>query len=80
MSARVDLGALSPWERETRRRWLEGAAHVHYGVCGGCGRHQDENGRPLLVARQNRRRVFHCLECWEYGPPDDASGFARSAP
>lgn len=63
--SRAELAALGQLERAARRSWLDNAAHVHYGICNGCGRHRDENGKPLLVARQPRRREFECLECWD---------------
>lgn len=63
MASRVE--GLSLLERQARRLWLENAAHVHFGRCSACGRTHDEQGRPLLVARQNRRRTFECLDCYE---------------
>lgn len=46
-----------------RRQWKDGAARLHFGVCGKCGRVRDDNGKPLLVARQSRARRFLCFEC-----------------
>lgn len=63
--SRAETAALGRLERAARRQWLDGAAHVHYGRCDDCGRVRDENARPLLVARQPRRRKFECLECWD---------------
>lgn len=64
----VEPALLSELERAARQAWLEHATHVHFGRCHGCGRVRDENGQPLLVARQPRRRAFHCLTCHEFGP------------
>jgi hypothetical protein len=63
MATRVE--GLSRLERAARALWLESASHTHFGLCDGCGRTHDDEGRPLLVARQNRRRMFECLRCWE---------------
>ena len=64
MSARVDLKRLNQLERAARQEWLGHAAHHHFGACHTCGRTHDENGHPLYVARQPRRRDFECLDCW----------------
>ena len=46
--------------------WLvEGrSGHIRYGRCGRCRRLSDDDGRPLLVAKRARARLFRCLECW----------------
>ena len=72
------LEALTPLEREARRRWRANAARVHYGRCDGCGRVRDEEGDLLLVARQPRAREFLCLLCFEFGPSDWPEGERRS--
>ncbi len=59
---------LDRFARAARRRWLENAAHQHFGMCGSCGRTHDGDGKPLYVARQRRRREFECLDCFEFGP------------
>lgn len=56
---------LSNLGRQAQRLWLANAAHEHFGRCGTCQRTHDENGSPLYVARQSRRRSFECLDCWE---------------
>jgi hypothetical protein len=70
----VNKRDLGPWERAAHDRWLANAAHEHYGRCAGCGRTHDHEGAPLYVARQRRSRVFHCLECWEFGSPLNPAG------
>lgn len=57
--------AMNELERQAKMLWLGGAAHIHYGLCHRCRRVRDENGVPLLVARQTRRREFECLDCWD---------------
>lgn len=52
-------------ETLAKRTWLGEADHVHFGMCRLCYRTHDENGKPLLVARQPRRPLFECLTCWE---------------
>jgi hypothetical protein len=49
---------------DARARWKAGAARVHFGGCDACGRHRDDDGRALLVARQERARTLLCLRCW----------------
>jgi len=58
---------LTQLERRAHAAWLRDATHVHYGRCSVCERVRDEDDRPLLVARQPRRRRFECLDCWEFG-------------
>ena len=64
--------ALSPIERAVRDRWLGGAARVHYGRCDDCQQVVDENGKPQLVARQERCRRFQCLTCFDLNPTGGA--------
>jgi hypothetical protein len=59
-------------ERETLTRWRGGAARIHYGRCDDCGRIRDDDGKPLLVARQERCRNFQCVGCYSLRP----TGFA----
>jgi hypothetical protein len=47
-----------------RAQWKLPAARLHFGTCAGCGRIRDDDGRPLLVARQERCRHFLCFPCW----------------
>lgn len=54
-------------EKATRALWLGHASHQHFGQCDTCGRTYDEDGRPLFVARQERKRKFECLDCWDEG-------------
>lgn len=75
--SRVDH--LNRFEREERRRWLANAAHHHFGMCGSCHRTHDHEGDPLYVARQRRRRVFECLECFAF-PAAPAAAPASAAP
>lgn len=49
--------------RRARAEWLAGAARAHFGRCESCLRTHEANGRPLLVARQPRRRRFECFPC-----------------
>jgi len=49
---------------EARRLWQANAARVHFGVCQGCGRSRNDEGRPLLVVRQEKARRFFCLACY----------------
>ena len=56
---------LSPLERDALDRWRAGATHVHFGLCADCQRTHDDDGKPLLVARQARSRRFLCLSCWD---------------
>jgi len=54
------------FELAAKRAWLKYAVDVRFGSCETCGRVRDENGKPLLVARQNsRRRRYECLVCWD---------------
>lgn len=47
-----------------RRTWKAGAARLHFGSCDDCHRVAGEDGRPLLVARQERCRLFLCFDCF----------------
>ena len=47
-----------------RRMWKTGAARLHFGSCHDCQRTRDADGRPLLVARQERCRLFLCFDCF----------------
>jgi hypothetical protein len=47
-----------------RARWRDGAARLHFGFCRCCGRYHDDDGRPLLVARQLYARRFLCFFCY----------------
>ncbi len=49
--------------RRARREWIAGAARVHYGRCETCLNTRTADDRPLLVARQPRRRRFECFNC-----------------
>jgi hypothetical protein len=60
-------------EQELRVRWKANAARLHYGACEDCGRTRDDDGRPLLVARQERGRRFQCLECFDRRPTGAAA-------
>jgi hypothetical protein len=53
-------------ERAAKQAWLAGAYWYGHGRCSRCGRLHDDDGRPLLVARQPRRAARECLECWEH--------------
>jgi hypothetical protein len=56
---------LAPPVEACRPLWQEGAARGPWaGICDDCGRGRDENGRPLLVARQARSRLFLCVTCF----------------
>ena len=70
----IDPARLESEASDARRRWLGGAARVHYGRCDGCQRVRDAAGRPLLVARQERARRFLCLLCFEFGPGEWPEG------
>lgn len=63
MQATTRITLTLDFERAARQQWLGNAAHVHFGVCGRCFHHH-RDGKPLLVARQPRRQVFECLDCW----------------
>lgn len=52
-------------EKLARKNWLDHAGHVHFGRCDVCKRVRDEDGKPLLVAKQERARKFECLDCWD---------------
>lgn len=41
--------------------WKAGAARARFGRCDRCGRLRDEEGRPLLVARQRCCWSFECF-------------------
>lgn len=47
-----------------RRTWKAGAARLHFGSCDDCHRVAGDDGRPLLVARQERCRLFLCFDCY----------------
>ena len=48
-----------------RTLWRGGAARgPFFGSCDRCKRNRDDDGRPLLVARQERSRLFLCLGCF----------------
>jgi len=49
---------------QARRAWKTGAARLHFGSCDHCHRVAGDDGRPLLVARQERSRMFLCFECF----------------
>jgi hypothetical protein len=49
---------------DRKERWKANASRAHFGGCAVCGRTMDDDGRPLLVARQERARRFLCLRCW----------------
>lgn len=70
-------------DKDMRRTWLYGAARAHYGRCEVCERTRDADDRPLLVARQPRRRKFECYRCWlglpESLPPLPADREVRGA-
>jgi len=51
-------------ERAVVELWKGGAARLHHGECDDCHRVTDDDGRPLQVARQERARLFLCVECW----------------
>lgn len=52
------LDRMSKLERDTRRAWLANAVDHRQGVCPACGTF-------TTVARQLRRRVYECLQCWD---------------
>lgn len=54
-------------DRAAYELWIGGAVRSHHGRCASCGRTHDDEGRPLFVARQPRRRIFECFECWKTG-------------
>lgn len=58
------LAQMSRLERAARHAWLANAVDQRHGRCSSCGRTHDENGKPLLVARQPRRD-YECLPCWD---------------
>jgi hypothetical protein len=51
-------------DRRLRAQWKAGAARLHFGSCNHCAATEAEDGRPLLVARQDRSRHFLCFPCW----------------
>ena len=51
-------------ERALRGRWLAEARQAYFGRCDVCGRVEDDDGKPLLVARQRRRRDRECFPCY----------------
>lgn len=59
----IDPEALS----SERRRWKANAVRLHFGVCESCHRHHDDDGKPLMVARQARAQRFLCFDCFS-GP------------
>lgn len=78
---------MNHFERAERRRWLANAAHHHFGMCGSCKRTHEHDGSPLYVARQPRRKVFECVECFAFGPGSGANkkseqpaGFSPTVP
>jgi hypothetical protein len=52
-------------EERARLVWKRDARQIYFGRCDVCGRTEDSEGRPLLVARQRRRRYRECVACWE---------------
>jgi hypothetical protein len=62
MSSKLD--ELSAADRAAYDIWIGGASRSHFGRCASCGRTHDDQGRHLLVARQPRRRIFECFDCW----------------
>ena len=55
-------------ERLTRQRHLHRGERPwqRFGVCTGCGRTRDEDGRPLWLTGRRRSRLL-CLECFDLG-------------
>lgn len=47
-----------------RARWKGSAAQLYFGSCDSCGRARDDDGSPLLVARQASHRKRECFACW----------------
>jgi hypothetical protein len=52
-------------EETVRVQWKADATHIYRGRCDHCGRTYDDDGRPLIVARQPRRRDRECLACYD---------------
>jgi len=52
-------------ERRAQALWVDRSRQLYFGRCDVCGRIKNENGRPLLVARQARRRERECFQCWD---------------
>jgi hypothetical protein len=72
------MKALATSERSlARRTWKAGAARLHFGSCDDCHRTSSDDGRPLLVARQERCRLFLCFDCFLARCP--ASGRLKAA-
>jgi len=63
------LGATPPVEA-CRPLWRSEAIRgPFFGICDDCRRDRDEDGRPLLVARRARSRLFLCLTCFVFRLP-----------
>ena len=58
----LTLEVESETDAALRARWKSGAARLHFGLC---ARWREENGRPLLVARQEHCRLVLCFRCWQ---------------
>jgi hypothetical protein len=58
----------SALEQLAHDRWLAFADDVRFDQCDRCHRTRDHDGRPLLVARQPRKRLKLCLECFDQEP------------
>jgi hypothetical protein len=56
--------ALPVEEARLRMQWKTGAARLHFGSCNHCAATSTPDGRPLLIARQERSRLFLCFTCW----------------
>lgn len=59
-------------ERATLVMWKGGAARLQFGFCHDCGRRRDDDGKPLLVARQEGCRTFQCVGCFSLRPTGNA--------
>lgn len=56
---------MSAVELAAREAWKRNATQYYFGRCDVCGDVEDQDGRPLLVARQPHRRERECIRCWE---------------
>lgn len=50
--------------RKVREAWTTFAVWMGHGICDGCG-------EARYLARQPRSRLRLCLECFEFGPPEE---------
>ena len=58
---------MTDFELQAKIAWKLYAANIRFGLCATCKRTHNDDGTPLLVARQERCSRYECLACWDLG-------------